>query len=169
MDEAFIGVVSRISRRVAASATISRTIDVYLTLVQKHLNMKVLDWHQEVVWAEKMQKCFWTMVLWVLLFFDQNPQLVREFRTRTRITRRTPKRARIVLKVFFFWLGLLFLSLWPSWYIYIIKTHHMMMLNTIGFIFYYLESFLEWIGWQRSIGCLIMTHVFRCKPRQAKM
>ena len=120
MDEAFIGVVSRISRRVAASATISRTIDVYLTLVQKHLNMKVLDWHQEVVWAEKMQKCFWTMVLWVLLFFDQNPQLVREFRTRTRITRRTPKRARIVLKVFFFWLGLLFLSLWPSWYIYTI-------------------------------------------------
>lgn len=120
MDEAFIGVVSRISRRVAASATISRTIDVYLTLVQKHLNMKVLDWHQEVVWAEKMQKCFWTMVLWVLLFFDQNPQLVREFRTRTRITRRTPKRARIVLKVFFFWLGLLFLSLWPSWYIYVI-------------------------------------------------
>ncbi len=49
MDEAFIGVVSRISRRVAASATIPRAIDVYLTLVQKHLNMKVLDWHEEVV------------------------------------------------------------------------------------------------------------------------
>ena len=55
------------------------------------------------------------------------------------------------------------------WYVYIIKTYHIMMLNTIGLIFSYMESFFEWIRWQRSIRCLIMTRFFRCKPRPVKM
>lgn len=49
MDEAFIGVVSRISRRVSPASTVRRTIDVYLTMVQKHLHKTVLDWNEEVV------------------------------------------------------------------------------------------------------------------------
>lgn len=52
MDEAFIGVVSRISRRVSPASTVRRTIDVYLTMVQKHLHKTVLDWNEEVVWGK---------------------------------------------------------------------------------------------------------------------
>lgn len=49
MDEAFIGVVSRISRRVSPASTVRRTIDVYLTMVQNHLHKTVWDWNEEVV------------------------------------------------------------------------------------------------------------------------
>ena len=36
-DEAFVGVVSRYSRRVSPKATIERTLDVYFTSLKKHL------------------------------------------------------------------------------------------------------------------------------------
>ena len=37
LDESFVGVVARSSRRVSPASTISRTLDMYLTALQQHL------------------------------------------------------------------------------------------------------------------------------------
>ena len=40
MDESFIGIVSRLSRRVSPKATIQRTYDLYMTLLKQRLDTK---------------------------------------------------------------------------------------------------------------------------------
>lgn len=57
LDEAFIGVVARISRRVAPMATVHRTYDVYLTVLQQQLQKSVMDHDAEevVVWGKSFQ------------------------------------------------------------------------------------------------------------------
>ena len=54
MDEAFIGIIARVSRRVAPRATIQRALDVYLVVVQQHMHKAVLDEDAEEVWGKQL-------------------------------------------------------------------------------------------------------------------